>query len=772
MSNPLAPVNKAASRFVVRIVVLAALIAAPGRALAQEEETPREQATAALKRGSALYAKKDLVGAMTEYRKAIELDPKFAPAYNALGVALRDQKDVKGAIAQFRKATEVDPKMELAFRNLGVMLHSIKDFDGSVAAFRKTVEINPKSANVRFNLALALANNKDLDGAIAEYRKAVELDPKSAPIHFGLGVALHENKDSDAAIAVFRKVIELDPKHVKAHFNLGHVLSERQRVDEAIAVVEKGLKVAPQDPLLHNLMGGCLTKNKDRWPEAEAALRKAIQLDPKFAIAHFNLGLLYFDMGKFADAEAVLQKATVLNPKLAEAFDHLGNSLFQQRKYDEAIVAHQKSLAINPRQAVAQRNLGAALYELKRHDEALIAIRKSIELDPRYVRAHFLLGRTLHAQKKWGDSLAALDKVLELEPKHPQAYFNIGVCRIDQRQWPEAEAALLKAAGNNPKLPDVHDMLGTVYVAQGSFDRATAATRQAIELLPAGDVRLARFAVRLQALEKIQEIEKRIPLVLEGKIPAQPVELLEMAQICRKYKKEYPSAVQLYQDLFKAQPALLENNQCLYEAARAAALAGSGAGEQGAKLNEEEKAKYRGQAITWLEASLRLYAAGAKENDLDSLLRAVHSLPLWQKEPALAGLRDAKAIAQLPLAEKQACEKLWAELPVILKAAERRFSDTRFHTGEAIKESSNSHVLTMKAGKTYVLDVEETPYHTNLKLDHMGETVATGVYIDDDSRNARVIFTPTVDGTYQLNVNSRWGNEIGAYTLRVRWLDR
>src|SRR5262249_16056146 len=103
----------------IRLVAAAAAVAGAlrlpeGQALGQQEGA-RERALAAQNLGRALYAKKDLDGAIAEFRKAIELDPTLAPAYSGLGVALRDKKDLDGAIAQFRKAIEVDPKYAPAY---------------------------------------------------------------------------------------------------------------------------------------------------------------------------------------------------------------------------------------------------------------------------------------------------------------------------------------------------------------------------------------------------------------------------------------------------------------------------------------------------------------------------------------------------------------------------------------------------------------------------------------------------------------------------------
>src|SRR5262249_21258401 len=113
-----------------RTMVIAAactcMLVGAGNALPQDD-TDREKAAAALKLGSALYAKKDLDGAMEQFKKSIELDPKVAQAYASLGIVLIEKKDIDGAIEQFKKSIEVDPKYAAGYSNLGLALRQKKN---------------------------------------------------------------------------------------------------------------------------------------------------------------------------------------------------------------------------------------------------------------------------------------------------------------------------------------------------------------------------------------------------------------------------------------------------------------------------------------------------------------------------------------------------------------------------------------------------------------------------------------------------------------------
>jgi superkiller protein 3 len=156
--------------------------------------------------------------AIAAYRKAIELDPRFALAHSNLGNALLDQKKPDEAIAAYRKAIELDPNLTLAHNNLGNALRDQKKLPEAVAAFRKAIELDPKYAFAHTNLGLALYDQKKWDEAIAAFRKAIELDPNLANAYNGLAWLLAtwpeaKARDPGRAVVLAKKAVELAPNY-------------------------------------------------------------------------------------------------------------------------------------------------------------------------------------------------------------------------------------------------------------------------------------------------------------------------------------------------------------------------------------------------------------------------------------------------------------------------------------------------------------------------------------------------------------------------------
>jgi predicted O-linked N-acetylglucosamine transferase (SPINDLY family) len=133
-------------------------------------------------------------------------------------------------------------------------------------------------------------------------------------------------------------------------------------------------------------------------PEAVASARRALDLAPDDAGAHYNLGILLNEMNKPGDAVACYHRALELEPDYPGARNNLGNALRKQGKLTEAIDCFRRALELEPDFAEAHNNLGGALKDQGQLSEALACYRRALELKPDFAGAHSNLLAALQYQ--------------------------------------------------------------------------------------------------------------------------------------------------------------------------------------------------------------------------------------------------------------------------------------------------------------------------------------------------------------------------------------
>jgi hypothetical protein len=166
-------------------------------------------------------------------------------------------------------------------------------------------------------------------------------------------------------------------------------------------------------------------------------------------------------------------------------------------------------------------------------------------------------------------------------------------------------------------------------------------------------------------------LDERYAAIQKGQAPPEsPADKLALARFCQNYKHHYKSAAGFYAAAFAGKPELAENARLSdrYNAACAAALAGSGQGEDAADLGEAAKADLRKQALDWSKAEqTRLskeLAGGAAARQA-----ALKFMQNWKTDADFANVRGEAALMKLPVAEREEWQKIWAALDAALVPA-------------------------------------------------------------------------------------------------------
>ena len=218
-------------------------------------------------------------------------------------------------------------------------------------------------------LRAGMANERtgNYPAAIRAYERGLEVEPDNVELLNALGFSLFQQGKSEEAVVALEKALKVDPGHWKSHNNMALASIDLGELEVAEAHYRESLAIEPQ-PAIYNDLGFVL--EREGMPEEAAeAYRKALELDPESASAHYNLGVSLARSGEFAEAETHLRAALKRTPN-AQTYTGLGVVLLQQGKAEEAIASLRAAIEADPENAAAHQDLAQALEKLGRTDEA------------------------------------------------------------------------------------------------------------------------------------------------------------------------------------------------------------------------------------------------------------------------------------------------------------------------------------------------------------------------------------------------------------------
>jgi len=277
------------------------------------------------------------------------------------------------------------------------------------------------------------------------------------------------------------------PKAKKLANPLNDLLEEAQRdisrndYQAALEPLQKFIAEKPDFAYAHFQLGYAYTALQ-RWEEARAEYRRAINLDPKLAEAQLNLGILMLDREP-AEAVGPLRKAVELLPAQSRPRYLLARALERSGDVNGALDALEGAERLDPRDYETLFAHAAALLRANRAAEAQAKFRAALTLQPDSAPARLGLARSLDAQQK-PEAAEAYRGYLELQPDDRDALQQVARIAFREKQYDDALAALNRAdAGQTPTIHSLR-LRADIHIAQSDWDDAIATLRRALAMAP------------------------------------------------------------------------------------------------------------------------------------------------------------------------------------------------------------------------------------------------------------------------------------------------
>ncbi|WP_326538030.1 tetratricopeptide repeat protein [Pseudorhodoferax sp.] len=330
--------------------------------------------------------------------------------------AARAQQRPEDALNAWRALWRARPQDVQAGLDLAEALMQQQQLAEATTLARQLVAEHGGEARAHWLLARALHAGGELDAAEASYRRALAANPWLVAAYRGLAALAQARNDTGAAVAIFSRLSglypeEAWPRHLlidallrakdfaRAHAELqnlppayadsaegwvlrGVVAARMGRPEAAVQAIRTGLARAPQDNAWMLAELGYVLAGLERYPEAIAALRDAVQRDPDTVRWRLLLGDALRLGGRTEEALGIAQQLVADQPGVAAHWTLLGHTLIQLDRHAEALPAIERALQLEPRDAGLWGALALVHQNLGQRAPAAEAVRRLRELDP------------------------------------------------------------------------------------------------------------------------------------------------------------------------------------------------------------------------------------------------------------------------------------------------------------------------------------------------------------------------------------------------------
>jgi tetratricopeptide (TPR) repeat protein len=336
----------------------------------------------------------DLEGAEADLRRALEMEPAFAPGEALLGRVLLER--------------------------LGRDLYG---FDGPVPERRSAGAILPEARRHLERGWPAEGESRSVEAWGLPKTREDEVAEVLARAMFHV---LVENRRADAE-ALLRKAHEAEPSEEFANL-LGNLEGDpRRRIDwqsQAIRLMRFYAKA-------HLDRGSSRCEIED-FAGARADLDEAIRIHPRFAAAFCNRAVVRLAVGDFPGALADCDEALKIRPSFAEALHNRASVRHNLQEYDAAIADCDEAIRLRPDFAIAFDTRGAARKGKGDLAAAIADFDQAIRIGPESARVYYNRANARSAQGDKAGAIADYDAAIRLQPNFGRAFFNRALVRLDQ----------------------------------------------------------------------------------------------------------------------------------------------------------------------------------------------------------------------------------------------------------------------------------------------------------------------------------------------------
>ena len=431
--------------------------------------------------GTACMAMKDFNQGIEFFNKAIELNPEHSQLFNNLGTCYVTMGNLEKAYESFKKASELDKDNAITYFNIGSILQMQNKHEEACDYFEKAYNLEPQD-NYLVGLALSEVKANRIDSAIEHYKTLAAHHPEKPNFQYNLACCYDAAEDYPKAIIILAQLVLLNPKSVSMARKLASIYMKIGKYLNAKELYEKIIKQGNVSYEIYYEFAHLCAKTNDT-DKAEKILKKVIELNPSFAKAHKDLGVLYMTKRLFDYAEDEFKKAMEADPECFEAVFEYANYLHSTTNFQKADEYYEKALEMRPHDVEAIGFSALNKMLLGDLDTAWQRIEHVLNHVSDDSLMYFVAGKIKYLQKDYEEAKMYFIRSYELD-KASDAEQLLGLCYYELGNYEQANGIFKHLLETNPM--NINLMLNSAkcYEKLNNKDSALEVLDKIVEILP------------------------------------------------------------------------------------------------------------------------------------------------------------------------------------------------------------------------------------------------------------------------------------------------
>lgn len=416
-------------------------------------------------KGQIQLRKNDSAGAVQTLQSALQNDPDNAIAHYQLGIAYAQQRDAGRAEQEWQKAVSLRPDLTDAQRALATLEMSRGEIDAVLQTAQQIIAAQPLSGDGYLLKCVAELARQKYPDAQHDAEEAMKLAPQAPAPYFQMGNVELAQKHFAEAEKWYQQSLDKNPAFAEGLSGLMNTYFAQKQFDQAVAAVNAQIAKVPNNSDFYDLLGTALFNGKKDYPGAEAALRKAVDLNKNNTDALEKLGKVQVKEGSADQALALYLQSIKDNPHEVIFYILAGELYESKRNWDQAKAMYQQALSVSPDHPLASNNLAYVLLQQGGNVDVAMSMAQTARRGmPDSPNAADTLGWAYYNKGIYQSAISQFQEALRLNERNggPDDYllhYHLGLAYEKSNQNALARQQLEKAAKLSPENADVRKAL-------------------------------------------------------------------------------------------------------------------------------------------------------------------------------------------------------------------------------------------------------------------------------------------------------------------------